>query len=545
MCGLAGIFGRTFWKPDGDIFRQMLIGASMRGMQSTGIAMANPKDGVAYTKGTECAIDFINTQKFDSFSKKFETNATVMMGHARYATHGNIQHKNAHPFKHEHIVLAHNGGVHNHRILDPNFKSEVDSEFICHLIATHGVEWTVARLQGAFALTWLDETEKTFNIIRNEDRTLALYKNKYRDVYYYTSEAKLAEWVMERNNTKEYERIEFNIGEQLVWSLEHNTLTRIKRPLYTPPSYLPVERYRGGQSRGPRFPWDDYEGYSGYDQQDTEDWKNPVNPRPAVQVSLGHPNVVAVSFNQKKEREERRGTEALRQCDSSVGEYIRVYLYSWNPYVEGSTSRLWGKALGCFMDNGSLDCDIFVNGIRNTQLHALDGKFNDGYYSARISACKYDEDLNKLHLFVTNPEWIVEQEKDVLYSELYQDISLPKEVQSETIEQTQIDVPEEDDEDGMILNTIIGPDNVMISVEEFYELTKYGCARCSTDIDKVDAEDLYWMTGSNPICLTCQETEQSWADKRESLVPCGPPVEHKESGDHAKTLMQHVNNILH
>lgn len=50
-----------------------------------------------------------------------------------------------------------------------------------------------------------------------------------------------------------------------------------------------------------------------------------------------------------------------------------------------------------------------------------------------------------------------------------------------------------------------GPDRTLITLKEFEELTKHGCAFCTGDVHVEDDEDIEWTDNKQPICYDCQE----------------------------------------
>lgn len=131
MCGIVGYIGSNQAAPF------LLDGMSKleyRGYDSAGIAVLE-KGQVRVEK---CV------GRLEALRQKLEGHmpeGVMGIGHTRWATHGNVSVKNAHPFESNNVVLIHNGIIENYSELKQFltskgyvFKSEVDSEVAAHLI---------------------------------------------------------------------------------------------------------------------------------------------------------------------------------------------------------------------------------------------------------------------------------------------------------------------------------------------------------------------------------------------------------------------------
>jgi glutamine---fructose-6-phosphate transaminase (isomerizing) len=180
MCGIVGYVGK---RPVQDLLLEGLTRLEYRGYDSAGISMiaGDAIDSVRTVGNLEHLRDAVSARAREDEAGGVATatrTATTGIGHTRWATHGRVNEKNAHPHfdtsDRVHVVV--NGIVENYlamreRLTDMGavFTSDTDAEVIAHLIAHHlaagslveAVRAAYAELEGhyAFVALSLDEPE--------------------------------------------------------------------------------------------------------------------------------------------------------------------------------------------------------------------------------------------------------------------------------------------------------------------------------------------------------------------------------------------------
>jgi glucosamine--fructose-6-phosphate aminotransferase (isomerizing) len=136
MCGIFGYLGRDEAVP---ILLQGIKDLEYRGYDSAGMAVF--ENGVA--KVAKAVGPVQNLEVRLASSRLLTSKAKSGIVHSRWATHGGVTEKNAHPHTDcgRNIWLAHNGIIENYKQLKlelekkgHSFKSETDTEVLAHLI---------------------------------------------------------------------------------------------------------------------------------------------------------------------------------------------------------------------------------------------------------------------------------------------------------------------------------------------------------------------------------------------------------------------------
>lgn len=142
MCAILGYSGTI--KPY--ILRGLFRIGSKWGPHSVGLAY--DEDGIIkYWKKAESPEYFLRNR---NHRLDYAATKTLGFGHVRYATHGEVIDKNAHPFYYGNSVFAHNGVIGNYQQISPN--AVVDSECCGPLI----VKRDLSLAQGSVGLIWLE-----------------------------------------------------------------------------------------------------------------------------------------------------------------------------------------------------------------------------------------------------------------------------------------------------------------------------------------------------------------------------------------------------
>ncbi|MGZ4319924.1 MAG: glutamine--fructose-6-phosphate transaminase (isomerizing), partial [Gaiellaceae bacterium] len=158
MCGIIGYVGR---RPCKDLLLRGLERLEYRGYDSAGLAL----------RENEC-LDYVravgNLQVLKEAAGPNGSQATMGLGHTRWATHGAVTMQNAHPLTgcdDGKLAIVLNGIVENFRELKESleaeghtFKTETDAEVVVHLIERHydgdlaeAVRAAYRELEGHFA----------------------------------------------------------------------------------------------------------------------------------------------------------------------------------------------------------------------------------------------------------------------------------------------------------------------------------------------------------------------------------------------------------
>ncbi len=179
MCGIIGYVGTRSAQ---EIILDGLKRLEYRGYDSSGIAVLDgEKLRIQRAVGKLSVLEA---------SIEEPLSGTVGVGHTRWATHGSPTEENAHPHEADGVVVVHNGIIENYLSLKQEllaqgcvFKSETDTEVICHLIRSalsagmgfqEAVRKSLLRLKGSYGLVILWRREPQHLVAARKESPLVI-----------------------------------------------------------------------------------------------------------------------------------------------------------------------------------------------------------------------------------------------------------------------------------------------------------------------------------------------------------------------------------
>lgn len=249
MCGIYGILDKTkigFLSQDLDILSQMAILTQLRGLHSSGLFAVHkdkPTEPSKIIKAVGPSHQLSLERGWDSWWKFVSADGGAVVGHGRHATVGKIIRANAHPFRHEHITLVHNGTIRGG--LDKEHESDVDSHMLCKQIAADGMREALNKALGAYAVIVHDDRDGLIYITRNSERPLHYIESK--DKVYILSEKEALDYLYKRNVGMQYGPIkEFQTNKLYVFDLVTKELREEGEPVKKPYVHTPSLPWAGG-----------------------------------------------------------------------------------------------------------------------------------------------------------------------------------------------------------------------------------------------------------------------------------------------------------
>jgi len=181
MCGIVAYIGRREAK---EILLEGLKRLEYRGYDSAGLAILNGELEVARSIGRVAALQD-KVERLGGFA------GSLGIAHTRWATHGDVSERNAHPHRDDGklghgIAVIHNGIIENYAVLKKyltekghTFSSDTDTEVLAHLIGElyHGdleraVQAALREVTGAYAIAVVCEKEPEVLVVARKGSPL-------------------------------------------------------------------------------------------------------------------------------------------------------------------------------------------------------------------------------------------------------------------------------------------------------------------------------------------------------------------------------------
>lgn len=228
MCGIVGVY--TFFHNGlqmkyADALRNMMQAGQVRGRHGSGMFSVFPdaedKDrwDSTWVKSGGPVENLLKFKGTDDFWKQIMAEGRFVCGHHRWATAGAHTTENAHPFKHKHITLVHNGSLWNIQ----GEKEHPDSMYFTKDLAEAGGKWmeVLTEAWGPYSFVWFDENEQVVRFARNKERPMVIAEEKFGGGLF-ASEFKMLDWICDRNGIKPEKM--YSTEENVVYTLDLKTL---------------------------------------------------------------------------------------------------------------------------------------------------------------------------------------------------------------------------------------------------------------------------------------------------------------------------------
>lgn len=198
MCGIIGYTGP---KDSAEIIFNALRRLEYRGYDSAGIALAIRDATIHVHKATG---------RVNELEAKFRPieNTVAAIGHTRWASHGDVTHKNAHPHESNLVTIVHNGVIDNAAELKIRlekdgytFVSDTDSEVIAHLIDSYykinpleAVNKALVDLSGTYGIAVLFNNLPGLIVVAKNGSPLVIGIGDSKDYYVASDTTALAQY---------------------------------------------------------------------------------------------------------------------------------------------------------------------------------------------------------------------------------------------------------------------------------------------------------------------------------------------------------------
>lgn len=233
MCGLFGSIGSSLTSKELEHVQTLGHLSVFRGPHSTGLLIAGRRNKGKINYASRKYVGPAHEMVWKKETERFfmENKPVLVMGHCRFATSGKINYINAHPIHEKHIIGMHNGTIRDFEPPKEKEEFSTDSRVLFEKISETGLESALDEAKhGAYALTWINAKEASFNIIRNDERPLWLMEDNKGETTYWASEEIMLEFLASQNKPRSFKE-PFELPEYTLmqWKLGHSRAFNIEK----------------------------------------------------------------------------------------------------------------------------------------------------------------------------------------------------------------------------------------------------------------------------------------------------------------------------
>lgn len=228
MCGIVGVAGHVFNKEE-KVFKELLVADSLRGTDSTGIAVIPRNGEVKVAKQLGNPFELLEHY---TYNRAMSGSHRAIIGHNRWGTVGKVSKSNAHPFDMDTVVGVHNGTLTTKWKFEDGNQFDTDSEAMYNHLDKKGLKNLMQNMGGAWTMVWWDKLENSMNFLRNKERPLWMAFTEDGKTMFWASERGMLEWVLNRNDVKYKEP--YQLGEDVHLSILVGSNGGLEKPHAAP-----------------------------------------------------------------------------------------------------------------------------------------------------------------------------------------------------------------------------------------------------------------------------------------------------------------------
>lgn len=205
-----------------------------RGEDSTGVYILSRKKGKLRSKLLKKAISPFDFFRDSETCNEMRSNMPcLVLGHARYATHGDVNEQNAQPIQINHLVGTHNGIFPDLVPIKEQLPYRSDSRTFFEYVQKHRLKKALDdhNEKSKMALALYDTNSRQLTFYRNKHRPLFFGIPKKGAILYWSSEREAMEFVFNRDDI-EYEIVELPV--ETIATIEGGTHFSKEKLKFTP-----------------------------------------------------------------------------------------------------------------------------------------------------------------------------------------------------------------------------------------------------------------------------------------------------------------------